>query len=171
MKLTLSLITLSALLVSRVAADFDVYMEYNSGVFWNYSPWAVWQEPPTNCATRIFPAPNWLWKSDVSGKKLGVRCKGKGCGLNEDAHGIRELEMHFSNNPLYHWTIYLSEGASEGNMQGLDEKTYGVCHVDQDTAKDYACYQNSGGQNIWRTGFRKFHCVTKFTADDILATA
>lgn len=41
--------------------------------------------------------------SDVSGNKLGVRCKGN-CDLNAHPDGIDELEMHFGNNPKTHWS-------------------------------------------------------------------
>ncbi|KAF4461167.1 hypothetical protein FALBO_12046 [Fusarium albosuccineum] len=169
MKFTLSLILFAAL-VSRATADFDVYMELKTE-FWLVSQFAIWQEPPTDCVRQIWPAPSWPWLNDVSGNKKGVRCKGDGCDFNGDAHNIEQLEMHFSNNPLYHWTLYNVRGADGGNMVGLDGKVYGACYVDQDDPlADYVCYTPSGGDNIWRGGNRKFRCESRFTAKDILDT-
>jgi hypothetical protein len=37
---------------------------------------------------------------------MGVRCKGSGCGQTPPPENIDELEIHVSNNPLYHWSKY-----------------------------------------------------------------
>jgi hypothetical protein len=41
----------------------------------------------------------------VSANKIGVRCRGS-CNYWEPAGDIDQLEMHFRNNPLYHWSEF-----------------------------------------------------------------
>ena len=55
-------------------------------------------------AWRVSNARKFNDSSDVSGHKLGVRCVSIGCVGNNDPASIPVLEMHFSNNPLYHWS-------------------------------------------------------------------
>jgi hypothetical protein len=62
--------------------------------------------------------------------------------------------MHFSNNPLYHWTIYKSRGY---RMEGLDHGDYGNCVPFPDHS------MTCGDRHLTR----KFRCLTKFTASDI----
>lgn len=81
-------------------ADFDLYSVTISG---NPSQemWLI-LEGDSNCDrvthTRLWPA-----SGDVSGGKTGVRCGGRGC-WGADPAEIDVLEMHFTNNPLFHWS-------------------------------------------------------------------
>ncbi|KAK2033142.1 hypothetical protein LX32DRAFT_690331 [Colletotrichum zoysiae] len=93
-------------------------------------------------------SPVWEDRRDVSGSKTGVRCKGSGCAPQPPANDIDELEMHFSNSPLYHW---------------IDGNAYGNCIVFPNG--DYNC--PLAGLRI--EGRRKFRCLTKYTANDLRA--
>lgn len=90
-----------------VIADFDMYhgkwmvlgeFEVDRDI------WQIFQTDP-NC--------DQAWNTavtddsyDVSGNKLGVRCVGSGCDGSNDPWDIDLVEMHYSNNPLYHWSMY-----------------------------------------------------------------
>ncbi|KAK3898269.1 hypothetical protein C8A05DRAFT_38144 [Staphylotrichum tortipilum] len=99
--------------------------------------------------------------TDVSGSKTGVCCGGGGCWGGSDPTGIDELEMHFTNNPLFHWTIYRDRGSYD--MIGLDGKVYGNC--DPFPSVDFFC----GGAFSSYTGNRKMRCYTQVSAAEISA--
>jgi hypothetical protein len=102
MHLSPQTIALWAALLPRVAADFNIYR-----VEWN-GPWksaVVWQvfDGEPNC-DEAFRTPVFADSQDVSGSKMGVRCAGSGCAAFPSPEEIDQLEMHFSNDPLYHWS-------------------------------------------------------------------
>ncbi|KZL81219.1 hypothetical protein CI238_11100 [Colletotrichum incanum] len=88
----------------------------------------------------------------------GVHCVGD-CAMEGRADGIQVVEMHFTNNPLYHWTICKDRGCK---MYGLDGKVYGECIVFP--GNNYRC--DAFGIT---TGRRKIRCLTNFTARQITA--
>lgn len=105
-------LTLSVLLLSCAAvvnADFDLYSGYlNIATIPSIEKpyyglkWFVFDgEPDCDMAWRVGYFAD---TDDVSGTKLGIRCGGTGCMGNTDPASIGVLEMHFSNNPLYHWS-------------------------------------------------------------------
>ncbi|KAK2059977.1 hypothetical protein LY76DRAFT_604336 [Colletotrichum caudatum] len=92
MRFTLPTVALVAVAcMPRVAqANFDIYrVEW----IWINRPAIVWQafEAEVGCDEAIH-------------SPTGVRCKGSGCAPQPSANDIDELEMHFSNDPLYHWS-------------------------------------------------------------------
>lgn len=114
MKLGLSTLTqpLTSLVVllsltSAVNANFDLYSGfYNNGPGSIQNPtqgvWYIFDSDPS-CNdvlhTQLYERTN-----DVSGTKLGVRCVGAGCLGDPSPTEIEVIEMHFSNNPLFHWS-------------------------------------------------------------------
>lgn len=84
-----------------VTANFDVYRVTHSGLV-TRTFWQVF-EAQAGCDEAWNTDVN-ADTTDVSVNKLGFRCKGNGCGEKPPAGNIDELEMHFSNNPLYHWS-------------------------------------------------------------------
>ncbi|KAF2838799.1 hypothetical protein M501DRAFT_992747 [Patellaria atrata CBS 101060] len=154
---------MAATILPQVQANFDVYRTE-----WIYinRPAIVWQffeAEPSNC-DQVVNTPIWEDHGDVSGSKLGVRCKGSGCGAQPPPDNIDELEIHTSNNPLYHWTLYKNRGRS---MIGLDGNAYGNCIVFPNG--DYNC--PVAGQVFRIEGRRKFRCLTRFTAPQLNSNA
>ncbi|KAH8591702.1 hypothetical protein B0O99DRAFT_675138 [Bisporella sp. PMI_857] len=155
MKISLVAISSWAALLPQVSANFDIYMVLDYSIIPNVVRWQVF-DAEASCAqseaTRMFTQ-----LSDVSGGKLGVRCvTGRtSCG-NPYAppEDIDQLEMNFRTNPVYHWTLYKNGGR---NMIGLDGNTYGNCIVF--AQGDFDC--------PLRQGFRKFRCLTSFTANQL----
>jgi hypothetical protein len=93
---------------SAVNANFDLYAGYvtiyggsNQQPHYAEKWFAFNGEPSCNDA---WAAKSYSLSDDVSGDKTGVRCVGHGCFGNTDPAGIRIVEMHFSNNPRYHWS-------------------------------------------------------------------
>ncbi|GAB1313576.1 Small secreted protein [Madurella fahalii] len=165
MHFTLSTIAfmVAALLPMAAQANFDVYR-----VEWIYINrpsigWQFFEAEPRNC-DQVINTPVWEDHGDVSGSRLGVRCEGSGCGPTPPPNDIDELEIHTSNNPLYHWTLYKDRGRS---MVGLDGNTYGNCIVFPNG--DYNC--PVAGQIFRIEGRRKFRCLTRFTAAQLNSNA
>lgn len=77
--------------------------------------------------------------------------------------------MHFTNNPLYHFTIYKDRGytASDGSwrwyLYGTDGSSYGECFA----WGDYNWDCQWPGDNIAVKGYRKFRCLTSVDANTI----
>jgi hypothetical protein len=105
---TSTLASLAALFLfnSVVTANFDLfsgYYAYIAGEFSHERPmWQVFASDP-DCNT-VYNTPNYRDLQDVSGTKIGVRCEGYGCSSSADPSTIDTLEMHFDNNPLWHWS-------------------------------------------------------------------
>lgn len=100
-----SLVTTTfALLASLAVADFDLYAGSNlaAGEGNNADVWFTLDGEP-DCIT-AWLAEYHFDQSDVSGTKLGVRCEGSGCWGTNDPADIDVLEMHFTNEPFYHWS-------------------------------------------------------------------
>ncbi|KAI9149030.1 hypothetical protein HJFPF1_11075 [Paramyrothecium foliicola] len=149
-----------AMLVQQVSANFDLYsMSENDWTGGHTDQWKIFATDPS--CSEVANARIYWDTNDVSGTKTGVRCKGNGCWNNYPSQ-VDELEMHFSNNPLYHWTIYKNRGHPY-KMYGLDGKTYGECIMFPNN--DYHC--PILGSTI--SGVRMFRCLTKFTAAQIQA--
>ncbi|KAG6358206.1 hypothetical protein INS49_014090 [Diaporthe citri] len=72
-----------------------------------------------------------------------------------------DMNFSFLNGPVYHWTLYKDRGRT---MVGLDGNTYGNCIVFPDG--DYDCNSIFNGKEQHH-GYRKFRCLTQFTADQI----
>ncbi|KAF2827505.1 hypothetical protein CC86DRAFT_381509 [Ophiobolus disseminans] len=109
------------------------------------------------------PGQNIPWypaKNDVSGGKLGVRCNGDGCSESNDPSGIDEMEMHFSNNPPWHWTIRKSQNFEMIDTNGGNG--WGKCAL-----LPGFTYKCRGGNGV-DEGYRKFHCKTRITAGQIM---
>ncbi|KAI9170572.1 hypothetical protein HJFPF1_00040 [Paramyrothecium foliicola] len=150
---------LAATLLHQAQANFDVYRVELTWINRAAIVWQIWDSPPS--CQHIWD--NMVYfenKGDVSGKKLGVRCKGSGCHQEKPPQDIEELEMHFSNNPLYHWTIYKNRGRG---MFGLNDKRYGVCPVK--TGGSYNCQIVGVLQQL--KGRRKFRCESNLSAPQI----
>ena len=91
-----------AAIVGLASADFDLYIGQDNAIpgiqidtFWVFN-----NEPDCNQVN------SWEYhdgRDDVSGDKRGVRCEGKGCKNNNPLE-IDLIEMHFSNNPLLHFS-------------------------------------------------------------------
>ncbi|KAM7219899.1 hypothetical protein V8F06_004754 [Rhypophila decipiens] len=155
MHFTLATIALAASsLLPGAHANFDIYRVKDIRPYAQAGTTTVWQifASPPNCDSALYEG-WWDDSRDVSGNKLGVRCWGSGCAQQAPVDQINGLEMHFSNNPLYHWTIYKDRGY---NMIGLDGKTYGRCIPFPN--HDYNCPFSGGSSKI--EGRRKFRCLT-----------
>ncbi|GKT86033.1 hypothetical protein Ct61P_03883 [Colletotrichum tofieldiae] len=153
---------LAAALLPQAKANFDVYrveaISPRGGVS------VYWQafEAEGSCAKTGTFSQIWISRDDVSGSKKGVRCKGSGCAAQAPIRDIEQLEMHFSNNPLYHWTIYNNRDNGQFLMYGLNGRTYGNCIPFPNG--DYNCVDFLGVR--WQ-GRRKFRCLTQYTANDL----
>ncbi|KKY34897.1 hypothetical protein UCDDA912_g05133 [Diaporthe ampelina] len=163
MKFSVRAVAFCAALLQPVAANFDVYMvDVYDAIFKSHTRgWQIFEAQPGSCID-VQNAPVFWDSGDVSYKN-GVRCKGSGCGYTPPADNIDQLEMNFSflNGPVYHWTLYKDRGRT---MVGLDGNTYGNCIVFPDG--DYDCNSIFGGKEQHH-GYRKFRCLTQFTADQI----
>ncbi|EON96202.1 hypothetical protein UCRPA7_8305 [Phaeoacremonium minimum UCRPA7] len=163
MKLSLLRISLWLAAFSCVTANFDVYMVERTivtdvGVSIN-KVWQVFEAEPKNC-DEVFAAKTFVNSGDVSGTKTGVRCAGSGCDYKPPPGNIDVLEMNFhGTDPVYHWTLYKDRGWT---MVGLDGNTYGDCIVFPNG--DYNCHDSI---YYFLEGYRKFRCLTKFTAGDL----
>nr|XP_036587733.1 uncharacterized protein CTRU02_02649 [Colletotrichum truncatum]KAF6798675.1 hypothetical protein CTRU02_02649 [Colletotrichum truncatum] len=108
MQFKLSLLALWATIFSGVLANFDVYrVEFRNArgtdIGWQFF------EQHSNCDEAL-DAWSFPQSDDVSGNKIGVRCKGSGCGERPPPGDIEQLEMHFSNNPLWHFSLSTKTG-------------------------------------------------------------
>ncbi|KAK4215931.1 family 71 glycoside hydrolase [Rhypophila decipiens] len=108
---------------------------------------------------------------DVSKDWIGVRCEapyGK-CSGGSDPRLIEILEMHFSNEPLYHWTIYRDQ---DYQMWGLDGKNYGYCEPFTDfKPPSFGCTRvvGLGSTETW-SGNVKFRCYSDTSYEQIKAS-
>ncbi|KAH6689483.1 hypothetical protein F5X68DRAFT_230100 [Plectosphaerella plurivora] len=157
MKFSLAALGPLAALAGVCSANFDLYRSESHNLFGGVGQnWGVFPYDPS-CAevgrTRSYPV-----SGDVSGNKIGVRCSGD-CDMGGRADGINQLEMHFSNNPLYHFTLYKERGHPY-KMYGLDGRVYGECILFPGNA--YNC-PNAGAL----FGHRKFRCLTSISAGQI----
>ncbi|KAF4963343.1 hypothetical protein FSARC_8630 [Fusarium sarcochroum] len=152
MKPSFSFLTAAAVLSPLVAANFDIYYQspissIGGGDYWQ----AVDDQSSTDNCQKMTGTRTFEQKPDVSGKKDGFRCKGKGCHFNGDVNDIEELEMNFGTkrkgNDVYHFTI--RQWFREDNkwwMVGLDNKVYGWCSPW--TEKSYECLATKGKQKF-----------------------
>ncbi|GJC91479.1 hypothetical protein CH63R_01455 [Colletotrichum higginsianum IMI 349063] len=153
MKFTAIIAPLLAL-VPVCTANFDIYMNNAWTVQGGSTGWTIFEaDPPCGQVNNAIIYGNY---GDVSGSYIGVRCVGD-CFPSNRPDGIQILEMHFNNNPLYHWTIYKDRGYK---MYGLDGKVYGECILFP--GHNYRC--DAFGIT---EGYRKFRCLTQFTARQI----
>ncbi|KAF5559810.1 hypothetical protein FPHYL_6910 [Fusarium phyllophilum] len=146
--------------VAFVTANFDLYIGQQTGTTpegGNEDMWNIYPSDPS--CSDVYTARNYFGRDDVSGQ-IGVRCDGAGCFGGNSPADVDVLEMHFGDNPKYHWTIYKDRNY---DMYGLDENVYGNCVPFP--GNEYSCNQ---GQAIF-DGVRKFRCITEFTVDQIEA--
>ncbi|KAI9150520.1 hypothetical protein HJFPF1_10291 [Paramyrothecium foliicola] len=155
---SIALLAATALLPAA-QANFDIYRVEVTWINRAAITWQVWEAAPS-C--------QFVWdnmhffedRSDVSGNKIGVRCKGSGCKAIAPIENIEQLEMHFANNPLLHFTLYKDRGFS---MTGLDGNNYGNCFPFPNG--DYDCPVVGALQRI--VGRRKFRCLTRWSHWDL----
>ncbi|KAH7368801.1 hypothetical protein B0T11DRAFT_316869 [Plectosphaerella cucumerina] len=119
----------------------------------------VYDHPQKPSCSEVSKRNIWQARSDVSGSKTGVRCVGE-CDMVHNGNNVDVFEMHWTNNPLFHWTLYKSRGHPY-KMYGLDGNVYGDCVVY--SGEQFHC-ANFGAIH----GHRKFHCRTRFTTQQIL---
>jgi hypothetical protein len=161
-----------AALLPLCSANFDLYHEYFAMNDGEGIVWKVFQNHPSR--DEVLSTGGFEVSRNVSGRKIGVRCVGW-CDHGDRPGGIEVLEMHFRNNPLYHWskyTYYLrvqvprstfltSASAIYKNrnyeMIGLDGKVYGRCIP----------FPGAFYEEFINHGRRKFRCLTRFTAADL----
>lgn len=101
MHFTLPTIALAAsILLPAAQANFDIYRVVRARPLAQGGTDVIWQafDLPPGC-DRALNSGFWPDSWDVSGDKLGVRCKGSGCSAQAPADDIDQLEMHFQNNP------------------------------------------------------------------------
>ncbi|KAH7353284.1 hypothetical protein B0T11DRAFT_300447 [Plectosphaerella cucumerina] len=148
-----------AALTQVCTANFDIYRTEDTGVVGGSSyAWAISAAEPS--CNEVRNQRTWYSTSNVSGNRLGINCVGS-CAFEDNVSGISRFEMHFSNNPLFHWTLYRDRGHPY-KMYGLDGKVYGECIMFP--GHSYVC--PSLGT---LSGRRKFRCLTQFTAAQIIA--
>ncbi|KAL1595911.1 hypothetical protein SLS60_009601 [Paraconiothyrium brasiliense] len=109
---------------------------------------------------------------DVSGNKLGIRCRGEGCESDHSSDSIELLEMHWTNVPLFHWTIYHDWVDDAGNWQlrGTGNNAFGACKpVGGPGQVDYCWFPYPVGLGATETYFlhKKFKYFTGWTPEDI----
>ncbi|KAK4210282.1 hypothetical protein QBC37DRAFT_322456 [Rhypophila decipiens] len=155
MHFTLAAIALAASsLLPGAHANFDIYRVKDIRPYAQGGTRIIWQTFPAQpSCDEALNGGYYNDAQDVSGNKIGVRCWGSGCAQQAPIDGITGLEMHFSNSPLWHWTIYKDRGYS---MVGLDGKTYGNCIPFPNG--DFNCPFSGGSSTL--EGRRKFRCLT-----------
>lgn len=165
-------------LLKAANANFDVYrggISDNYG-FPNDDAWMFYNNPPDCDHVK-----DWIWRGedDVSGKKYGVRCKGKDCGPSAGEDDIQLLEFNFLDG--YHWSkasysCYEVSGIRltfvcrytatykdrDWGLFDQDDKQIGQCMTFP--GHEYEC-----GLTVGRTfAVRKFRClINSIDADDI----
>jgi hypothetical protein len=152
MKTSLAALVSLAVLVPTATAKFDVYWSTGGGVGGSFGRWVPHAKEPT--CNEAKNAKTWGDSDDVSGNKIGVRCKGK-CGADG---AIDEMEMHFNKNA--HWTFYKRPS---NNLVDKDGKKIGKCYTQTDE-HEYRC--NVGPIGIF-DGHKRLYCQTSKTIDDI----
>jgi hypothetical protein len=167
-----------AALTQVCTANFDIYRTEDTGVVGGSSyAWAISAAEPS--CNEVRNQRTWYSTSNVSGNRLGINCVGS-CAFEDNVSGISRFEMHFSNNPLFHWSEFPSrpwgkihsanarvialyrDRGHPYKMYGLDGKVYGECIMFP--GHSYVC--PSLGT---LSGRRKFRCLTQFTAAQIIA--
>jgi len=100
-------------LLGLASANFDLYVGADNGLGTGnqFSTWWIHEAPP-DCNRVTNHAEMWDTLDDVSGRMLGIRCEGVGCHRNQPEN-VDVLEMHFSNNPLYHWSKFRGSDVAE----------------------------------------------------------
>ncbi|KAF1970733.1 hypothetical protein BU23DRAFT_570413 [Bimuria novae-zelandiae CBS 107.79] len=176
MQLTMSkylayvLTTLFAL-VQLTVANFDLYQVH--GVLatgpWpgtEIKGWKVVNDDPR--CDQIDLNAGWRSAGDLSHGRRDIRCEGK-CGINDPPWpDVKLVEMHFTNNPLWHFTIYKGRGYNvDGTWRmgllGTDNKQYGECFAYEGHA--FSCKYPD--VHIQLDGQRKFRCFAQINANDI----
>lgn len=66
----------------------------------------VYDHPQKPSCSEVSKRRIWQARSDVSGSKTGVRCVGE-CDLTDNGNNVDVFEMHWTNNPLFHWSMSL----------------------------------------------------------------
>ncbi|KAK1829509.1 hypothetical protein QBC39DRAFT_125771 [Podospora conica] len=145
-----------ATLLGLTNANFDLYAGTEQSLGGFFMVWTIHQTPP-DCK-RVNQAETYLQLDDVSGNKVGVRCEGSGCSTYQPSN-VNVVEMHFSNNPLFHFTIYKDRGHPY-KMYGRDGKTYGECIVF--TGDTFDCISTG-----LLGGVRMYRCLTQFNVAQI----
>src|SRR6185312_9888083 len=101
-----SLVVLAPLaaLTQVCTANFDIYRTEDRALVGGVATgWDIHPGHPSCDAVRS--SKGWYDSGDVSGNKKGINCVGS-CKFEDRVDGISRFEMHFSNNPLYHWSEF-----------------------------------------------------------------
>lgn len=98
------LCALVVLTMSGIAfANFDLYRVNQFYPEGDVQAYQIFQDRPA-CeevqATEVYKRVN-----DASVRRIGVVCEG-GCAQEDAPRDFRRIEMHFANNPLYHWSKF-----------------------------------------------------------------
>jgi len=152
-------------LTPLATADFSLYQTGSggTGLINNFEGWQVYANTPNTIGcNRVREEFNWGDVPDVSGKKVGVRCKapdGK-CGRGEGGADISELELNqrpVGGGKNYHFTYYKDRG---GALVGLNGEDLGHC-----TPANANFYCSKG---IFRVeGTRTLNCKSSISASDL----
>ncbi|KAL5389670.1 hypothetical protein DPSP01_002165 [Paraphaeosphaeria sporulosa] len=161
-------ISLWALLVS---ADFDVYLVTSASnpgkPFVATVGWQIVDPSRDSCPdpahTRMI-----LDKTDVSGNKIGIRCitnsGTNGCGplTTSLPTNIDIMEMHLSETPKMHYTIYKGTHGVHRSYEllGLGGESAGHCEPQPWPPSDQK-FANCGEYTLWK----KMRCLSFYTAD------
>ncbi|KAF2440845.1 hypothetical protein P171DRAFT_523882 [Karstenula rhodostoma CBS 690.94] len=160
------LFSLYALLVS---ADFDIYLitKDPDAPGFGVIGWQVVDPTRKACPdparTRMFSR-----RTDVSGNKIGIRCVSEtvlgGCEPLRGSYpnDIGLMEMHFSDTPKIHYTIYRSGHGKPWEMVGLQGEPGGYCEPAPWPPSDQA-FSECGPFTLWK----KMRCHSFLTADYI----
>ncbi|KAJ4344580.1 uncharacterized protein N0V89_012324 [Didymosphaeria variabile] len=150
------LLAILVALVHFASANFDLYrihgQQDTTGSPWGTQPngYMVFNNDPT-CDDIPDPDQFWWERDDVSGDKIGVRCKGKkGCWVDDV-------------------TIYKDKGRQEGDtwmypMLRVDNSKAGECFAYGGYGWDCRWKRNRGKRHQW--GQRKFRCITGYESKD-----
>ena len=173
-------------------ANFDMYQIHGvrTGTTWpgdELTGWKLVNNDP-NC-DQIDHDASWQSRKDLSHGRRGIRCDGK-CGYDDVSSQLQQLvcllrsqiltstqppwpdrklvEMHFTNNPLYHFTIYKDKGHNvdgtwRWTLYGVDDKEHGECFAYGD--HEWTCQWPD--IKVTMNGKRKFRCLTQVDANTI----
>ncbi|KAL5434894.1 hypothetical protein PMIN06_011262 [Paraphaeosphaeria minitans] len=118
--------------------------------------------PHTWVCSQVLDARHVGDRNDVSGNKIGVRCRGDGCESDHSTDKIDLIEMHWSNKPLYHWTLYKDKLDQNQHqiLWGINGKTYGACEKIGTPTHWTQCYDHPPNMGNTKTFFvhPKFKC-------------
>ncbi|KAL1605244.1 hypothetical protein SLS60_004788 [Paraconiothyrium brasiliense] len=169
--LLVHVLAILATILPFTTANFDLYHIHGVKAegSWPGSEINGWQLQNDNpSCEQVDQYAVWRDSGDLSHGRLGIRCEGK-CGYGDAPWpDVKLIEMHFTNNPLYHFTIYKDRGyevngAWRWYLYGTDGKSYGDCFA----WGDYNWDCQWPNEHLAAKGYRKFRCITDVDANTI----